>query len=429
MEDTFVPFSVLGNWFKAMYCEFLTGPAGCGKTYEFKRRIRENDLYGVLVSTTGVSAVNLGTTTINSLLGYFNTESLADNYFSGRLGKRLHSIGKRVKILGIDEVSMMDGDQLDILYDAVMENNVEHEDAELGIVLTGDFCQLQPVKAKWAFQSKCWPAFAENVVRMTKMYRQSDPRFLEALMFARQGKGQECMEIMREIVEFGGSLTSNFDGTTVMGTNPKVDRFNHYALSKLPGTIHQFPSTRWGRLRGEWKYIPEILELKEGALVMILSNDAPAFNYANGDLGHVVGLEPGKNINVKLIRNGSVVEIDMIVRNFQLVEPPPRGTPTWATGLGDHKGEPYYDGAANRWVYGGITFYPIRLGYATTVHKTQSLTLDRVQVDFRDNFTGQPNMAYTALSRCKTPEGLRIIGTPELMAKRIKVHEEVLEWL
>jgi hypothetical protein len=38
-------------------------------------------------------------------------------------------------------------------------------------------------------------------------------------------------------------------------------------------------------------------------------------------------------------------------------------------------------------------------------------------------------MAYTALSRCKTPEGLRIIGTPELMAKRIKVHEEVLEWL
>ncbi len=24
-----------------MYCEFLTGPAGCGKTYELKRRIRE----------------------------------------------------------------------------------------------------------------------------------------------------------------------------------------------------------------------------------------------------------------------------------------------------------------------------------------------------------------------------------------------------
>jgi len=49
-----------------MYTEFLTGPAGCGKTYEFKRRIRENDLYGVMVSTTGVSAINLGTTTINS---------------------------------------------------------------------------------------------------------------------------------------------------------------------------------------------------------------------------------------------------------------------------------------------------------------------------------------------------------------------------
>ncbi len=416
-----------------MYCEFLTGPAGCGKTYEFKRRIRENDLYGVMVSTTGVSAINLGTTTINSLLGYFDTESLSDRYFSGLLGKRLYSIAQRVKILGIDEVSMMDGEQLDILYNAIMENNEEHKGNQLGIVLTGDFCQLQPVKAKWAFQARCWPAFAENIIRMTTMYRQSDPRFLEALMFARQGKGQECMEIMREIVTFGGALSSDFGGTTVMGTNPKVDRFNNYTLSKLPGVIYRFPSSRWGKMRGEWKYIPEVLELKEGALVMILSNDAPAFSYANGDLGHVVGLgsedaEVAGTISVRLIRNASVVEIGLITRNFTLVDPPPRGTSTWDK-KGKHNGQPYYDGPSNRWVYGGITFYPIRLGYATTVHKTQSLTLDRVQVDFRDNFTGQPNMAYTALSRCKTPEGLRIIGTPELMAKRIKVHEEVLEWL
>jgi ATP-dependent DNA helicase PIF1 len=411
-----------------VYCELLTGAAGCGKTFEIKRRIRENDLYGVMVSTTGVSAINLGTTTINSLLSYFDTESLMDRYVSGKLGKRLYSIGRKVKHLVIDEISMMDGEQLDILYDAVEENNHVHGDAELGIVICGDFCQLQPVKAKWAFQARCWPAFAENVVRMTTMYRQSDPRFLEALMFARQGKGKECMEIMREIVTFGGSLTSAFEGTTVMGTNPKVDRFNNYALSKLPGKVELFASYRWGRERGEWKYIPKVLELKEGCLVMILSNDAPAFSYANGDLGHVVDLEPGKNINVRLIRNGSVVEIDLITRNFTSTDPPPRGTPTWDK-KGEHDGSPYYDGPSNRWVYGGITFYPIRLGYATTVHKTQSLTLDRVQVDFRDNFTGQPNMAYTALSRCKTPEGLRIIGTPELMAKRIKVHEEVLEWL
>jgi hypothetical protein len=411
-----------------MYTEFLSGPAGCGKTFEIKRRIRENDLYGVMVSTTGVSAVNLGTTTINSLLSYFDTESLMDRYVSGKLGQRLHSIGKKVKHLVIDEVSMMDGEQLDILYDGVEENNNAHGDAELGIVICGDFCQLQPVNAKWAFQARCWPAFAENVIRMTKMYRQSDPRFLEALMFARQGNGTECMEIMREIVTFVGGLSSDFEGTTVMGTNPKVDRFNHYALSKLPGKVHQFPSTRWGRTRGEWKYIPEVLELKNGCLVMILSNDAPAFSYANGDLGHVVDLEPGKNINVKLIRNGSVVEIDLITRNFTLIDPPPRGTPTWDK-KGEHDGSPYYDGPSNRWVYGGITFYPIRLGYATTVHKTQSLTLDRVQVDFRDNFTGQPNMAYTALSRCKTPEGLRLIGTPELLAKRITVHPEVLAWL
>ena len=58
-------------------CEFLTGVAGSGKTFEVKRRIEVNPKYATLCATTGISAVNLNATTINSLLRYFDTDQFA----------------------------------------------------------------------------------------------------------------------------------------------------------------------------------------------------------------------------------------------------------------------------------------------------------------------------------------------------------------
>src|SRR5215475_2134925 len=57
-------------------CEFLTGCAGTGKTYEIKRRNNDyrrsnpssSRVYSVVCATTGIAAINLGdgTSTINS---------------------------------------------------------------------------------------------------------------------------------------------------------------------------------------------------------------------------------------------------------------------------------------------------------------------------------------------------------------------------
>src|SRR5207302_2058481 len=91
------------------YCEFLTGEAGTGKTYELQRRIREDYSYGLLGATTGIAAVNLGTRTIHSALGFYDTTSLEDNFRMGYLQARLRKIAleEGLRNIVIDEISMM----------------------------------------------------------------------------------------------------------------------------------------------------------------------------------------------------------------------------------------------------------------------------------------------------------------------------------
>jgi ATP-dependent DNA helicase PIF1 len=419
-------------------CSFVTGDAGTGKTYEIRRRIRENPKYGILAATTGIAAVNLDAVTINGLLKFFDTDSLREQYLVGRLTKYLKFLG--VPGIVIDEVSMMDAEQLDIIYKAASELG-----REFRLVLTGDFAQLPPVKAKWAFQAECWPEFEKNTTRLTKMWRQSDPRFLEAINLIRSGRGNEGTEVLKAMgIKFFTAGDIEFDGTTILAKNIDVDRHNEMALMKVPGKALAVPSKRWGKLKSEWKHLPEVLKLKIGAYVMILTNnwDMGQNSYVNGDCGHIVEYIAERGVfAIKLVRDGRVVEVQPIVRNAEQKE-----RPDWVLGEEGHDAKDFWPNQAGkawhgfyyspsgkvtrkRWITGQIKYFPIRLAYASTVHKTQGLSLDKVQMDVRNHFFGSPSMIYVALSRCKTPEGLRIVGQSDVFAKRVMTAPEILKWL
>ena len=400
----------------------IIGVAGTGKS-TISRQLAEERDDTLLCATTGIAAVNLGSVTLNSLLWFYDTASLQTSYEVGRLNAALRTItDSGYTRLVIDEVSMMDGRQLDILclaFDDINARRMVDGLDPIGITLVGDFCQLPPIDAPFVFERPSWARFAEHLTILTHPWRQTDPEFLAALGHVRRGDGAKALEY------FGRRLNTSedpwFDGTAILAKNAEVDRFNNLRMLSLPEPTEIWKATRVGDQSADWKNIPPELALKEGALVMILANRRARIEgmpphtwpmiYANGDLGYYHGKYDDHTACVELKRTGQDVEVPMIVREKTRI--------TGARGVKAKRED----------VLGTISYMPLRIAYATTCHKSQGLTLDAVQVFYHSHFWRTPGMFYTALSRARTMAGLRLVGTPAQFVSRCRADARVRGFL
>jgi hypothetical protein len=158
----------------------------------------------------------------------------------------------------------------------------------------------------------------------------------------------------------------------------------------------------------------------------------PSLDFVNGDCGHIEAFDNGA-FTIRLKRTGECVEIHRIVRGVETYTKPEdpwlgRKVPR-AEDFGGWIAEPHYRGAARRYVLGQVEFFPVRLAYASTVHKSQGLTLDMCQIDYRDSFFKSPAMLYVSLSRCRSVEGLRLVGMREVFLRACRANDKVRQWL
>lgn len=449
----------------------ISGTAGVGKTFVAKEIVQTCE--GVtLAATTGIASVNLGEgTTINALLGYFNTVSLKESYLAGYLQHRIRKLRRAgVQRILIDEKSMMAGEQLTYITRAVREVNEggvyalesvgvgENEDdptplasqdgdlPPMGITLVGDFGQLPPVPdedpatgkklpVQYCFDSPEWAAYADHTTTLTKIFRQDAQEFVRGLHAVRRADVMTAMQFFTAD-RFSTHMDDQFIGSTIFAKNESVDRHNMMMLDALKTTPMLYRSVRAGKQRGDWRLIPDELRLKETALVMILANsreydddedDRGVMIYANGDLGELVG-KSAASWQVKLQRTGKVVNVFPVRRENTIPLEPGRRKAMKEAGM-DLTKSITEQGKGKSEVVGTIVYMPLRAAYGCTVHKTQGLTLDRVQVNLRDPFFRMPGMLFVALSRCRTAEGLRIVGDQLGFIERCRIEPRVQPWL
>src|SRR6266576_2382921 len=405
---------------------FVTGKAGSGKSTLLHQAAYDDPKYIELCATTGIAAVNLGARTINSVLKYFNTKSLEIAFNEDKLQWALRKIRLKKRVLGIEEVSMLDANQLDLIMAAVDQINNDKTGREtFGIHLIGDALQLPPINAPFFFKSQYWSRFENNIIHLDKIWLQDNANFIEAINFVRQGDGKSAIAKLKSCgVRFVSEIDWNFDGTTLISLNDKVDYYNTKRLNSLKTPLIRTVSKTRGKVLNEWKkLIPDELRLKVDAYVMILSNDIPDFNYVNGDCGDIESYdEKSDKFTVKLKRNNKLVKIGRITRTNL--------TSTNLTHEHFSGGfSPRVDPKTGDWIIGEISFHPLRLAYASSVHKAQGLSLDIVQIDTRPQFFGYPGMSYVAISRAKNPEGLVLVGNPNDIAMKIRTNPECRRWV
>jgi len=128
---------------------FITGQAGTGKSVIIKtfKNLYSTQKNIAITSTTGISGVIIGGTTLHSFLGIgFGTGSVAKLTTNILRKQYLRKRWKQLDVLIIDEVSMLSPslfDKLEAIARSVRNNNITF--GGIQFVLSGDMCQLPVV--------------------------------------------------------------------------------------------------------------------------------------------------------------------------------------------------------------------------------------------------------------------------------------------
>ena len=367
---------------------FLTGVAGSGKSFlvrEFLKK-KKSKTFPILAST-GASAILVGGRTFHSFFGLGIMQGGPEATMKRALqNKKLVKRLKTTEGVIIDEISMISGQ---ILSAAEMICRLARESDKpwggLKTITVGDFAQLPPVnpygrEKDWAFLDFTWTSSKFNPAVLKTIVRTEDKGFVEILNSVRAGK--VSTEVTDFLNERKRPVPADFEGTRLFAHRETAEKFNREQLEKVSG-----PPTFYDTVfSGDEKYlneikknapVPDTLVLKVGALVMIRQND-PQGRWVNGSLGSVLTLS-SESVKIGLLAGGTV-NLEKV--SFSILN------------------------AEGKEVASAMNF-PLNLAYASTIHKAQGLTLDRVAVDLKNLW--EPGQAYVAMSRVRKPSGMFIL--------------------
>ncbi len=383
---------------------FVTGRAGTGKSHLLKYWAGKTKKRIVVLSPTGLAAINVGGQTIHSFFRFPpRLLNKSDVGLVSDAGRR--QLYRSVDSIVIDEVSMVNANLIDTI-DQFMRLNGRDRRQPFGgaqLVMFGDPYQLPPIvateeeskffathyRSKHFFDAQVFADLRFESISLRKNYRQTNSDFMALLGGIREGSlSAEQQGRLNARCRPGFRPPPGEAWLTLTTTNRRAERLNGERLEKLRGADSVFEATIEGKRPNE-KNLPAdaTLRLRPGAQVIFVRNDKEK-RWVNGTFGRVVKASGG-GVEVE-VRSGGHPYTYRLERE------------TWESY--EFRFDPK-SGRIESTVVGKFTQYPIRQAWAITIHKSQGQTLERIIVDL-DGGAFEHGQVYVALSRCPTLEGI-----------------------
>ena len=403
---------------------FLTGKAGTGKSTLLKNIIENAKKNYVVVAPTGIAAVNVGGMTIHSFFQFPMRPLLPEDQdiriFWNNSPKR--KVIAELDTLIIDEVSMVRADIMDGI-DYSLRRNGGNPSLPFGgkqVIFVGDIFQLEPVTIRntgdqriinefygtaYFYNAKVFKNFELFTVELLKVYRQSDPIFVELLDKVRTKEATSYdLELFNSRVFSADELGRMDFAMTLTTTNDLAETENRKQLEGLNSTAFSFLAEVSGDYDESRYPTDPNLTLKVGAQIVFFKNDNER-RWVNGTIGQISELTES-SIKVKMADN-TIQSVDK--RQWENIK--------YQYNSEKKKIE--------QEIVGTFIQFPLKLAWAITIHKSQGLTFDKVVIDL-GNGTFASGQAYVALSRARSIEGLFL--KRKMFTTDIQVDDEIKEF-
>lgn len=377
---------------------------GTGKSFLLKRIISElpPDVTTATAST-GVAACHIGGITFHQFAGIGLGTGTLERCYQMASRSSSASMWRKTKYLIIDEISMVDADYFDKV--EAVARHMRKNDRPFGgiqLILCGDFFQLPPVKkydekSKFCFQSKAWETCVDINFELQTVHRQKDPKFVELLNSIRIGRVTDDITKVLKSTSSQKIEKSGILATRLCSHLKEANDINETQLDNLNSIAKNYTAQDSDELMtsilDQQLPVPGKLTLKVGAQVMLLKNINISNGLVNGARGVVIKFDDDTPV-VKFL-SGDIYSAKV-----------EKWTIRSASGGFIHRKQ-----------------IPLKLAWAFSIHKSQGLTLDCVEMSLAKVFDA--GQAYVALSRAQSLEALRVL---DFSGHQVWANTSVLEF-
>lgn len=372
----------------------ILGQAGTGKSTFIKHLKLYSKKNIISVSPTAISAINIEGQTIHSFFRIPPNDFVPLDIL--KLKTKTKSILQKSDLLIIDEISMVSPDILDaidFLCKRALKSNLPF--GGIQTILVGDMFQLPPVITKKAgeyfkekygfensyfFDSSAYEKANFRLINFDTVYRQNDSILLLNLQKLRNND-------ISSIDFFNKCKIKDYDklsnAVVITPFKSVAESINIKKLDSINSPVITYNGEIEGDFNEKTLPAPLKLDLKLGALVIFVKNSN---DWVNGSMGRIENMERNL-IKVKLLSGKTVL---VKKEKWKKIEY-----------------ETDEDGKLQEKEVGTYYQFPLMLGYAMTIHKSQGKTLDSVIIDISNGAFAHGQL-YVALSRTKKSEDIHI---------------------